>query len=413
MRKTLLVLRQEVINTLRRRSFQLTAFGIPLLSALIFLAASAINQAAPGAVTEILEPEQPAAVNLVGFVDESGLLQHFPEDLSPESIKEFADESAAKDALLAGEIRAYYLIPPDYIEIGQVAYISDEFNPLDSFTQSTLMNRLLRINLLEGDMKLANLVANPFSLQLRVLNPTNRDNNDNGNSMSFFLPYAVMLLYYMLILMSAGFLVSSLNKERENRVLEIMMVTLTPRQMLAGKFIGLGLMGLLVNLLWVGTGFVLMRMGGTYLRIPAEYQIPIHIIYWGFVYFLLGYAVYASLLGAVGAMLPNLRETSQATILMIIPMVIPLMFVGVLIEQPSGFLAVGLSLFPLTAPVTMMMRLMATSVPVWQLFLSVLLMILAAVIIMRAVARVFHAQTMLSGQPFSFKYLYHLIAGRI
>jgi ABC-2 type transport system permease protein len=370
-----------------------------------------INRSAPQVVTGLLNPAQPVVVNRVGYVDESGLLQYFPEDFSPESLQEFIDEDAAKDALLSGEIRAYYLIPGDYVETGQVDYISSDFNPWDSFKQGSLLNRLLRLNLLEGDVQLANLVANPFSLQLRVLNPST--NNPNDNTMGFYLPYAVMLLYYMLILMSAGFLVSSLNKERENRVLEIMLVTLTPRQMLAGKFIGLGLMGLLVNFLWIGTGFVLMRMGGTYLQIPEEYQIPAHVIYWGVIYFLLGYAVYASLLGAVGAMLPNLRETSQATILLIIPMIIPLMFIGILIEQPSGLLAVGLSLFPLTAPVTMMMRLMVTSVPAWQLFLSVLLMLAAAVIVMRSVARMFHAQTMLSGQPLSLQYLYQLILGRV
>jgi ABC-2 type transport system permease protein len=172
-------------------------------------------------------------------------------------------------------------------------------------------------------------------------------------------------------------------------------------------------MGLVVNFFWVGTGFILMRAGGATFQLPAEYQIPAHILVWGLVYFLLGYAVYASLLGAVGAMLPNLRETSQATIFMIIPMMIPLMFVGILVERPNGILAVGMSLFPLTAPVTMMMRLIVTDVPAWQLLLSVLLMLVAAVIIMRSVARMFQAQTMLTGQPLSLKYIYRLISGRV
>ena len=149
------------------------------------------------------------------------------------------------------------------------------------------------------------------------------------------------------------------------------------------------------------------------MQIPTEFQIPTFIFYWGLVYFLLGYAVYASLLGAVGAMLPNLRETSQATIIMIVPMIIPLMFVGILIEHPSGILAVGLSLFPLTAPLTMMMRLMVVAVPAWQLLLSIVLMLLAAVVIMRSVARMFHAQTVLTGQPLSLQYIYRLILGKV
>jgi len=231
--------------------------------------------------------------------------------------------------------------------------------------------------------------------------------------LAFFIPYIVMLLYYMLILMSAGFLVSSINKERESRVLEILMVTITPRELLSGKFIGLGLIGLLVNILWVGTAYVLLVLSGTTFQVPADFQLAPHILLWGVVYFLLGYAVYASLLGAVGALVPNLRETSQATMVVILPMIIPLMFVSLLVQQPNGFLAIALSLFPLTSPVTMMLRLSITAVPPWQLAVSVVLLLLTAVFILRVVARMFHAQTMLSGQPMSLKNIYRLVVGKV
>jgi ABC-2 type transport system permease protein len=97
----------------------------------------------------------------------------------------------------------------------------------------------------------------------------------------------------------------------------------------------------------------------------------------------------------------------------ILPMILPLMFITLMIEQPNGLLAVGLSLFPLTAPVTMMLRLVLIPVPAWQLFLSVLFLLLAAVVIVRAVARIFRAQTLLTGQPFSLRYIYRLILGRV
>jgi ABC-2 type transport system permease protein len=222
-----------------------------------------------------------------------------------------------------------------------------------------------------------------------------------------------MLLYYMLILMSAGFLVSSINKERESRVLEMMLVTVTPRELLTGKFIALGLVGLLINLLWVGTAYALLVLNGTTFQAPADIQLAPHILLWGIVYFLLGYAVYANLLGAVGALVPNLRETSQATMVVILPMLIPLMFVSVLVRQPNGILAVLLSLFPLTSPVTMMLRLSITRVPPWQLGASVLLLLLAAIIILRIVARMFQAQTMLSGQPINIKKIYRSLLGKI
>ena len=227
MKNTWLVLRQEVISTVTRRSFQLTAFGIPLISALLFAAISLLNSSAPGAVSGILNPAQPSLPIPEGFVDQSGLIETIPDNVSENDLRAYQDEASAKNALLSGEISAYYLIPEDYLARGQVVYVSGDFNPMDAFKGGSLIDQVLQINLLKGDVHLANIVTNPFALQVMILNPTNRLNQDS--SLAFFVPYSVMLLYYMLILMSAGFLVSSLNKERESRVLEIMLVTVTPR----------------------------------------------------------------------------------------------------------------------------------------------------------------------------------------
>ncbi len=411
MKNTWLVLRQEVISTVTRRSFQLTAFGLPLISALLFAAFSLLNRSAPGAVSGILNPAQPSLTIPEGFVDQSGLIETIPDYVSEDDLRAYQDEASAKSALLSGEISAYYLIPEDYLASGQVVFVSSDFNPMDAFRGGSLIDQVLQVNLLEGDIHLANIVTNPFALQVMIQNPSTRLNQDSPQT--FFLPYSVMLLYYMLILMSAGFLVSSLNKERENRVLEIMLVTVTPRQLLGGKFIGLGLMGLLVNILWVGSAYGLMILSGSTFQLPAGFQLAPYILVWGVVYFLLGYAVYASLLGAVGAMLPNLRETSQATMVVILPMIIPLMFISVLIAQPNGLLAVGLSLFPLTAPVTMMLRLTIITVPAWQLLLSVVILLLTAIFILRAAATMFRAQTMLSGHPLSLRNIYRMILGQV
>lgn len=411
MKNTWLVLRQEVINTITRRSFLLTAFGIPLISITIFGAAALFNRPSPSPIPGFGDPGISETGLTEGYVDQSGLIETIPENISADTLLAYQDEDAAKNAVHSGEISGYYLIPEDYLARGQLVYVSSDFNPMDVFDRGSVIDQVLQINLLDGDDSLAALVNSPFALQVMVLNPSTNLNQDSP--LSFFLPYGVMLLYYMLILMSAGFLVSSLNKERESRVLEIMLVTVTPKELLAGKFIALGLMGLLVNILWVGSAYGLMVLGGTTIRLPEEFQLAPYVLVWGGVFFILGYAVYASLLGAVGAMLPNLRETSQATLVVIMPMIIPLMFITVMIAQPNGILAIVLSLFPLTSPVTMMLRLTVTIVPTWQLLLSVIFLILAAFIILRGVASLFRAQTMLTGQPLSLRNIYRLILGRV
>jgi ABC-2 type transport system permease protein len=153
-------------------------------------------------------------------------------------------------------------------------------------------------------------------------------------------------------------------------------------------------------------------LSGTTFNLPIAFQLPPSFLVWALVFFLLGYAVYASLMAGLGALVPNLREASQATILVIFPLIIPIFLLSILIEQPNSALAVFLSVFPLTSPVAMMTRLASVEVPIWQTLLATVLLVLTAVFVVRAVARMFRAQTILSGQPFSRKVFFQALMGK-
>jgi ABC-2 type transport system permease protein len=94
-------------------------------------------------------------------------------------------------------------------------------------------------------------------------------------------------------------------------------------------------------------------------------------------------------------------------------MIIPMFFMAALIQDPNGPISVGLSLFPLTAPVSMMTRLTAATVPIWQPLLAVGLMILTAILIIRSVAGLYRAQVLLSGQEFKTKLFFKALLGRV
>ena len=117
-------------------------------------------------------------------------------------------------------------------------------------------------------------------------------------------------------------------------------------------------------------------------------------------------------LAGLGALVPNLREASQATILVIFPLIIPMMLNSVLINEPNSTISVIMSLFPLTSPIAMMTRLAAGGVPFWQPVLAAILLVITAVWVVRSVARMFRAQTILSGQPFSRKLFINALIGK-
>ncbi len=415
MRRIMLVMRHEIVTTVTRKSFLFTAFGVPIISTLILFGVSLLNRNAPNVVNEVLGSGDQVRDQKLGYVDLSGIIKVVPLSASGDALQAFSAVTEARQALSDGKINGYYVISKDYLQTGEITLVEPDFNPLNAFDSTNTLpaNRIqyyLNFNLLSGDSQMADRVAQPMNLQTTLLEPGGQ--RDQDNPLTFFLPYAVTMIYYITILMSSSLLLNSVTKEKETRVVEILMSTITARQMLSGKIIGLGVVGLLQTVLWVGTGYGLLRLSGRTFSIPAAFQLPPSILAWGLLFFLLGYAVYASLMAAVGALVPNLREASQATFVVIMPMLIPLLTISVLIEQPDGPLAIALSLFPLTSPVAMMTRLAATGVPLWQILFAVLLLTGAVLLIVHSVANMFRAQTLLSGQPFALRRFFSALIGR-
>ncbi len=410
MNKTLLVLKHEVITILSRPSFLFALFGVPLIGAAVFFIAGQLNQGSP--VQNILSKliASPPSISAEGYVDHSGIIKEIPPSIKPGVLIGFADESSAGKALADRKISSYYVISSDYLTSGKVTAVHTNFNPISAAGKTNTLEYVLEVNLLKGDTQLAKLVNGPSDLKKEPLNPVPQ--REQSNMLTFFLPYAVTMLFYIIILSSASLLLSSVTKEKENRVIEILMASVTPTQLLTGKITGLGLVGLLQMIVWVGMGRFLLARSGTVFNLSAAFQLPASFLVWGLVFFVLGYAVYASLMSGLGALVPNMREASQATIVVIFPLIIPIFLLSLVINDPNGGISTFLSLFPLTSPVSMMTRLAAGEVPLLQIVISVVLLAATAVLIVRAVARMFHAQSLLSGQPFSRKLFFSTLFAR-
>lgn len=405
MNKTMTVLKNEVITLLSRPSFWLTTFGIPIFAWLIFGVVGRINQnnSTVSLISGIFGG--PAETRPDGYVDLAGVIKNIPPAVPAGKLLSFADESAARLAMEQSGIAAFYIIPQDYLKSGELYFIRPDFNPLASASgQSALFQWVLQVNLLGGDVALASLMNGPLKVQEVALVPSSQPNLDQTNPMSFLLPYGVTLLFYFLIMGSSSLLLSNVSKEKENRVMESLLTSLNPTQLLTGKIIGLGLVGLLQTVLWLGTGYGLVNLSGSVFSLPFPIHIPGSMVLWGVIFFILGYAVYASLMAGLGALAPNLREASQVTIVIMIPLIVPLFFSSsVFVTDPNGPIATTLSIFPLSAPVAMMARLASGGVPNWQLLLTGFLLAVTAVLIVRAVAGMFRAQSLLSGQPIKVK----------
>ncbi len=412
MKKIWLILKTEFINTVTRRSFLLTLILVPLIPALILGGIALFGSDNNGSQTEITQPEQGAGI-AEGYVDQANIISQLPDWVEPGRLVAYDSEDAARRDTESGALQAYYVIPADYLETGAIRYVRTDFNPFTAMDETGIINAVIEYNLLGADDQRYSTYLNPVQVQPVDLTPGEQGQISQSDSpLAFYLPYGVTLLFYFLIISSASLMLNSVAKEKENRVMEILLSSVKPNELLAGKILGLGLAGLLQMVVWTGSALYLLRIGGGPLNIPASLQLPPSLLLWGILFFILGYLLYAAIMAGVGALVPNLREATQATTVIVLPMIVPLLLVGVIIEQPNATLPLILSLIPFTGPTTMMTRLAAGSVPLWQLLLSAGLLLGTVVLVMRAVARMFRAQTLLTGKKFSLGLYIRVLLGK-
>ena len=161
MKKTLLIIRQELINTFSRPSYLVVAIGIPLLAVLILGGVKLIQSRSGEEDTTSINPSEEWQMEIEGYIDQSGLIQVIPSDLPEGYLISYENEDQAQQDLAAGEISAYYIIPPDYLEKGEISYVFPETRPLIANGQEWVIKWTLLVNLLGGDLEAADQIWNP------------------------------------------------------------------------------------------------------------------------------------------------------------------------------------------------------------------------------------------------------------
>jgi ABC-2 type transport system permease protein len=412
MNKTLEILRYEIVSAFKRPSYLLLAFGIPIFAVIAVLVFSFVkSNQSRSAISE--SDQNNVSLKTEGYMDYSGIIEGIPKDLPENILISFSNESEAQSALNSGKIAGYYIIPADYIESGKLIYIHPTSNPISEGGQDWIMRWTLLVNMVDGDAKLASNVWNPASFKKRNLNlegsNTSGGSGDcvspgfgcESNLLLQMLPLVLMLVIYISIVSGGSYLLRLISSEKDSRVMELLILSASPHQLLTGKILSYCLLGLLQVTTWFGAVFLIFRIGGTTLNIPKGFSLPISILVWGIIFYLLGFAVYASLMAGAGALTPKLSQYTSVYFIVSIPLFVSYFFSLMLLGRPHSLLAIGLSIFPLSAPVMMITRLTVGGVPAWQPMISAVLTLVMAILIVRFIAKVFHAQILLSGQPFS------------
>jgi ABC-2 type transport system permease protein len=398
MRKILIIARHEYLVNVRRVGFIVMTALVPLLgAAALFVAAFFGGQAAAFLASTFV----PEAQN-IGMVDQLGaftpLLPEYQDDFTP-----FPDEEAGRAALEAEEITSLVVIPDDYLESGRVMIVtkSGGLNAAAIMEDSDTLRAFFVDHLLrdEVDPALRERLANPIE---PVMVSLGAEAEAEGGPLSIILnlmvPYFLGILLVMTIFVTSGYLLQSVAKEKTSRVMEIILSSVTAQELLAGKVLGLGALGLTQIVIWLLSTFVLSggAMGLLGIVIPMLMRPQFFVL--GLVYYLLGFLVYAVLMGGVGALGTTQQESQQLAGIFSLMAAIPLMLGGFMFSNPNMTLVRVLSWFPLTAPTMMLLRMPMVEVPVIDIVGSIVMLIISIPFILWAGSKVFRMGLLMYGK---------------
>jgi ABC-2 type transport system permease protein len=403
MRQVLIVAGQELLVNIRRPGFIIMTLLIPALGLVGLLAGSAFG----GEIGNFFESQFAPNQQGIGYVDHSGLLT---TDL-PEYAGRFTaypEEASARAALLSEEIDSYFVLPADYLETGKVTVYStgggfSTFAAADNGeTRAFLVDQLLAGKV---DATIQSRVRTPMDVEPVTLNEEGEVSRESPFSWlaDFVVPYVFSILFVITLFTASGFLLQGVSEEKEGRIIEILLSSISSTQLLAGKILGLGLVGLIQVMVWFGAGAALLTAAATIFTIAGVLDISLGTIALALAYFVLGYLLFATLMAVAGSMGTTQRESQQIAGIFSFSAAIPWMTLGIILNNPDTPLAVVLSYIPLTSPVMMLIRMGFGQVPAGQIAISIALLIAGIAFSLWAGAKIFRTSLLMYGKRPGFK----------
>ena len=388
MRKAWLVAKHEYLTMVRKRSFVLATLAFPALVA-GFVAIAVL-------LAEGSRDDRP-----LGYVDQAGLLTAaaLPSSASGYQFLPFADEPAAEAALQAGRIQAYYLAPADFRQGGRLRLVALSQQPSGSATRA--FEAMVRAGLL-ADQPPAVRARLTDGVHMTVRSLDGRQELNQSSVIDLLMPFVAGFFFIYAVLASAGYLLQAVSTEKENRTIEIMATTLSPDHLIAGKAAGLLAVALTQLAVWVATIVVGVAIGAALEPSLRSIQPPWALLAVVLLYFLPSFALIGGMMIAIGSVFSEMQQGQQVAGILNLLFMAPFFVLIVIFANPNGAVAVGMTLFPTTSFLTVLIRWGLTTVPPWQLAVSWLLLMASAAVSVWAAARVYRAGMLHYGQRLSW-----------
>jgi ABC-2 type transport system permease protein len=414
--KVTYIIRREYLENVRRRSFMVSTILVPLLMAAFFVLPVLLAMFVPDRTYRVAVVDQVGGVGTevaAALTDtlKNGDAKYVVEsiDASDETFK--SEREAQIGAVQSGKIDIVIAVPSSVLDDGKAEYVTREarnFNIFDRFTYVVSEAIVARRLAAQGfDFQRVRTLTEPVKLEMSRVSDTGEVQEKN-----FLAEYGLVFIFVMILYMailSWGITISrSIVEEKGSRVIEVLLSSITARDLMIGKLVGVGLAGMTQLAIWAVVGLAMSGYAAaSAVSMLQSLDIPPAVFGFLIVYFLLGFMLYSAMFMTVGAACSTEQDAQQFQGLITLPMIVPLMTLMLLIQNPASTFAVVLSMIPLFAPMMMLARIILLQPPAWQIALSILLLAVAIYVSISFAARIFRVGILLYGKRPSLRELFH------
>jgi len=389
--KTSLIFRHEFLHTIRRVGFIIMTLIVPILALLGIGIFHLVN--------EIVTPPE-VEKEIIGYVDQSGGFDGYTVQGKINLVR-YDTPELATTALLDKTVTEYIVIPPDYLSTGVIDRYTLEKQVDTPPPKAAAIRNFLTSNILFGKVpdEISILVQSPPRIMVTRLTETGEVATEQGGYGNLLVPGIFSFLLAFSIIFSASYMLTGLVEEKENRLIEVLLSSVSTRQLITGKVLGLGAAGLVQVAVWlISLPLLLNLASSTFGGFFSGIQLPGNFIVLGLVYFILGYLFFVVVAAGIGAISTNTQEGNQLVTTMTMPVFIPFWFGSLLFMFPNSPIWTALSIIPVTAPVTTLLRMGVSGVPVWELAVSIIVLVLSILGAMYVTIRVLRTYLLMYGK---------------
>lgn len=409
MRNVLLIIRREFLERVRTKAFVLGTVLFPVfMVAMVFL--PALIKTGGGERTLVLVDQSPAGIG----ERVSQALQAPREDKNAIRYKVERTESSLesqRDALNGRverkEIDGYVVVGPDVLQTNQVAYRARDVTNLKVVgdVQRAVTAVVQQERLRDSGLTAPQVAALVREVDVQAARITG-EGKDGANVVATLLTaYVIMFLFLQIITLYGQNAMRSVLEEKNNRIVEVIVSSVRPMQLMAGKVLGLASVALLQITIWAGfvalissqQAMLTRKFGvsaGAFGALNLAPQVWVMLL----VFFTLGFVLYAAMYAAAGAAVTSEQEAQQLALPMMLPLFVPLVFIMPILTDPLGSTARTLSLIPFASPLVMPVRAVATDVPILEVIASLVLLVLGTAAVVWIAGKIYRVGILSTGK---------------